>query len=183
MSYTIPTTEPTGFTAGDSLQWDRTLAAYPPSEGWTLSYVLTGAGAAVIEVAASPSDDNTSYEVRVTPATTADYTPGRYNLVGLVTHTDGRRFEVYRAACVVLADPATATPTLSYNERMLAAVEAKLEARIVADISSYTLEQQQVYREEMLKLQAQRNSFAEAVRRERGGAFFQNVGVSFGVPA
>jgi hypothetical protein len=183
LAYTVPTVEPTEFTAGDSLEWDRTLGDYTPSDGWTLSYVLTGAHASVISISATANDGNTGHEVRVTPATTAAYTDGRYNLVGLVTHTDGRRFEVYRAACFVYPNPATETPELSFNERMLAAVEAKIATRITADISRYTLEQQEVHREELATLNRQRNSYADAVRRERGGGFFQTAKVKYGAPA
>lgn len=180
MAYTIPTVEPKEFTAGDSLQWDRTLGDYPPSDGWTLSYVLTGAHASVLSISTTASDDDATHEVRVVPATTATYTAGRYDLIGFVTHTDGRRFEVYRAACVVHPNAATATPALSFNERMLAAVESKISDRITADISRYSLEQQEVHREELANLNRQRNSYADAVRQERGGGFFRDVKVKFG---
>ena len=52
---------------------------------------------------------------------------------------------------------------------MLSAVELKIEARVTADISSYTLEQQQVAREDLANLHALRNMYAAAVRKERSG--------------
>lgn len=183
MAATIATTEPAEFTAGDSVEWDRSFSNYTPVDGWSLAYKLTGAHVSVLSISATANDAGTGFEVRVTPETTVSYTSGAYSLVGLVTHSDGRRFEVYRGPCVVLPDPATADPELSFNERMLAAVEAKIADRIAADISGYTLEQQAVQREELATLHRQRNSYADAVRQERGGGFFRNVKVSFGAPA
>lgn len=182
LAYTVPTVEPTEITAGDSLQWDRTYSDYPPSAGWSLSYVLTGAHAEPITIAATANDADTGYEVRVATGTTVAYSVGRYTLVGHVS--DGTaRHRVYVGPLVVLPDPATATPELSFNERMLAAVEDKIATRIAADISGYTLEQQEVQREELRTLTRQRNAYADAVRRERGGRPFQTVGVSFGAPS
>lgn len=179
MANTIPDKEPTEAIAGDSLQWDRSVSAFPPSEGWTLTYSLTGAHASVLTITASASGDGDYYEVRVTPDTTVGYTPGPYTLYGRVSNgTD--KHNVYAGPLVVLADPATATPELSFNERMLALAETKLADRLTADISSYSLEQQEVHREELASLQKQRNAYAEAVRRERGGGFFQNVKVRLG---
>lgn len=180
LAYTVATSEPESFTAGDSVEWDRSLSDYTPADGWTLSYALTGAHSTVLTITATANAADTGYEVRVLPATSAAYTAGAYSLVGLVTHTDGRRFEVYRGPCYVNPDPATATPALSFNERMLAAVESKISDRITADISRYSLEQQEVHREELANLNRQRNSYADAVRQERGGGFFRDVKVKFG---
>jgi hypothetical protein len=35
---TVPDVEPTTFTAGDTVKWTRTVADYPASDGWALSY-------------------------------------------------------------------------------------------------------------------------------------------------
>lgn len=182
MPATIPSSEPTELTAGDSWQWDRTYSDYPSSDGWTLKYALTGAHPTVIPLTAAPSADGASFEIRVLPAATKDYTPGRYDLIGYVT--DGAdRHQVYSGPLFVHPDPAAASPELSFAERMLTELETKIADRLAADISSYTLEQQEVQREELARLQAQRNSYADAVRRERGRAFLQSVKVSFGQPS
>lgn len=179
MAYTVPTSEPTELTAGDSWQWDRTYSDYPPSAGWSLAYALTGADVQAIILSADANAEGTGYEVRAAAAETVVHEPGRYDLIGYVTKA-GERHRVYAGPLVLLPDPATATPTLSFNERMLAAVEAKIADRVAADISSYTLEQQAVQREELATLHKQRNVYADAVRRERGGALFQSAKVSFG---
>ena len=43
----IPSTEPAVFTAGDTLKFTRSLADYPASEGWVLSYTLVNADAKI----------------------------------------------------------------------------------------------------------------------------------------
>lgn len=179
MAYTVPTVEPIELIAGDSWAWDRTLGDYPAS-AWTLKYALTGAHETVIELTATA--DGETHKIRVAAATTAGYTAGRYNLFGYVT--DGTdRYTVFEGPLVVLPNPATAAPALSFAERMLTQLETKIADRLSADISSYTLEQQEVHREEIVTLTRQRNAYADAVRRERGGAFFQDVKVEFASPA
>lgn len=180
MAYTVPTVEPTEFSAGDSLSWDRALSDYTPADGWTLSYVLSGAHESPLVITATASDDGMGHEVRVTPATTAEYTSGRYNLVGFVTHSDGSRYEVYRASCYVHPDAATATPDLGHAERMLAAIEAVLEGRIPADVESYQIAGRAVNKIPLERLSIERSKYAEIVRRQRGGSFFRDVKVQFG---
>lgn len=177
MPATIPTSEPTELTAGDSWQWDRTYGDYPSSDGWSLTYALTGSGAAPVEIVASAAS-GVSFEVRVAAATTASYAAGRHDLIGYVSK-GGERFQVYKGALVVLPDPAVATIALSFNERMLAQLETKIAERLSADISSYTLEQQEVHREELRLLEGRRNAYAEAVRIERGGSATRTMQVRF----
>lgn len=185
MARTIPTVEPITARAGLTWEWDPTPVfegeTFLPSNGWTLTYSLTGAAATVLTITAATSASSDYFEVRVPKATTATYTAGRYDLIGVVD--DGRdAFEVYRGPLVV--EPATsAAPELSFAEQMLAAVETKIADRTAADISGYTLEQQAVQRESLADLRRQRAAYADAVRRERGGKFFQPVAVSFETPA
>lgn len=182
VGYTIPTVEPTKIIAGDSLQWDRTLEDHPPSDGWSLSYALTGAEATVLEVPTTATADGAGYQVRVAPADSIFYDAGRYNLVGFVTHADGTRFEVYRAPCVVIADAMTAPPDIGHAERMVVVLQAKIADRYAADISGYSLEQQEVHREEIAQLERSLARYADASARQRGRPFFQNVAVSFVSP-
>lgn len=182
MARTVPTVEPTQLTAGDSWDWDITYSDYPPSEGWSLSYSLSGAHESVITITADPNDAESGYEVRVAAATTADYTAGRYNLLGYATKAPDR-FQVYSGPLVVLPDPATATPELSHAERMLVQVRARIEERLAADVSGYTISQRQVQKEDLAELRRAEARYADAVRRERGGGFFQSVKVEFGAPS
>lgn len=182
MAYTVSTVEPTSLTAGDSWQWDRAYSDYPSSDGWELGYVLTGAHESVIDLADYITDDSGTWEVRVPPATTAGYTAGLYRLVGYVS--DGTdRHRVYSGPLTVLPDPAMAAPEPSHAEKSLAAVRARIEERLTADTSGFSIAQRQVQREELRELRKQEAIYAERVRRERGGPIFQPVKVTFGAPS
>lgn len=163
--------------------WDRTYSDYPSSDGWTLSYVLSGAHESVIDLSAFISDVDGTWEVRVPPATTVDYTPGSYRLVGVVTHTDGERHRVYSAPLTVLPDPVTAVPEPSHNEKVLAATRARIEERAAADMSGFSIAQRQVQKEELRELRRQEAIYADRVRIERGGPAIQPMRIRFGAPA
>ena len=86
MSFEIPNTEPHKLIAGNSWQWDKTLASYPASDGWELSYQFRGETdyAAVFgSEVTSPSGED-GFEIRIVPANTT-LTPGPYILWGTVT--------------------------------------------------------------------------------------------------
>lgn len=181
MPRTVPTYEPTSATAGDSWEWDRTLSDYPPSGGWTLTYSLTGAHESVLSISATTSDLGDYFEVRVAPATTVAYTAGPYKLIGHVT--DGTdRFVVYSAPLTVLPDPATATPEFTHAERMLAAIRALLEGRVTEDVQRFQVAGRALEKMEPVELRKWEAVYADRVRMERGGGFFQPVRVRFGVP-
>lgn len=77
MAFEIPFEEPVEATAGDRIQWKRTLDDYPISEGWTLVYHLRAnlpGGVHNVEAAASGAD----YEVDIAPEESAQWTPGDY---------------------------------------------------------------------------------------------------------
>ncbi|HEX6924347.1 MAG TPA: hypothetical protein VF167_02905 [Longimicrobiaceae bacterium] len=180
MAATIPTSEPTTLTAGDSWQWNRTYGDYPASDGWALSYALTGAHESVITISAT--DASGVWQVRVAASDTKDYSPGPYRLVGYVSDGTDRHI-VYSAPLTVLPDPATAVPDEGHNERMLRAIRCVLEGRIPADAEAYQIAGRSINRipvKELVQLEA---VYAERVRRERGGSFLQPVKVRFGPAA
>lgn len=120
MAPTVPTAEPTTATAGETWRWTRDLSEFPATEGWTLSYHLTGPSATP---SVAVTTVGSGFDVRVAPAATAQLEAGTYTLIGRVT--DGSDvFEVYRGPLQVLADPASSVPTVSHTERMIAALEA-----------------------------------------------------------
>lgn len=77
----IPTTEPTAFTAGDTVKWRRALDHYLPTDGWVLTYALRGAGKIDLTATADGSD----HLVTITAATSAGYTAGKYTWQGYAT--------------------------------------------------------------------------------------------------
>jgi hypothetical protein len=80
----IPTIEPSSANAGDTWRWTRTLADYPASAGWALSYTLINAAAKITINATASGDD---HAVTVAAATTGGYAAGTYDWRARVTRT------------------------------------------------------------------------------------------------
>jgi len=182
MSRAIPQTEPEELIAGDSWWWDRYVPDYPPSAGWSLTYVLSGTHASAIQVPAAEADDGDYFKVRIAAADTADYTAGPYKLTAYAS--DGMdRFTVLEAQVVVRADLATAAPSVSHAERMLAAIEARLEGRLEADIEQYGIAGRSVMKIPAEQLLSMRNQYRAEVRQQRSPrSTFRKVAVSFVAP-
>lgn len=118
--------EPTKITAGDTLQWTKTLADYPAST-WTLTYTLFNADAAYSFSASADSDD---HSVDVPGATTATWAPGRYAWTAFVS--DGTdQHTVADGTWLVVANPSavTARDGRTHARKMLDAIEATLEGK------------------------------------------------------
>lgn len=181
---TIPTCEPTELTAGDSWEWDRTDLGpdYLPSDGWALSYALSGAAADVIAINATTSTSGDYFEVRVPAATTARYVAGTYRLVGYVTKSPDR-FPAFSGVLRVLTNYAVAVPALSNDETTLAAIEAAVSGRLTADIEEYQINGRAVKKIPMAELVKLQGIYRSRVARERNGGRWGKVEVWFGQPS
>lgn len=183
MAAEIPSKEPTSFIAGDSLQWDKTLADYPPGEGWQLAYALRGPVDLDIGWSAEVTAPGSAFEVRVPAATTAALTPGTYRLVGFVTKgTD--RFVIHSESIHGQADPSTAVNALTADEIALAAIDATILGRATKAQASVQIDGHRVDSwgvDDLLKLQ---NTYRARVHRARNsGALTPTYEVEFGAPA
>lgn len=78
----INTTEPTAFTAGDTVSWTRTLADYPASAGWVLSYTFINASAKFSATGTASGDD---HAITLSAAATAEFAAGDYAWQSRVT--------------------------------------------------------------------------------------------------
>ena len=77
MTADIPTHEPAGIQAGDTIKWIKTINNYSAADGWALSYRLINSnGKFDISSTASGAD----HLVTISAATTANYFPGDYTL-------------------------------------------------------------------------------------------------------
>ena len=76
MTAQTPTTEPTSLIAGDTAKWLKTLADYPATEGWVLTYTLISA-ASKISIVATPDGDK--HLVNVAPSVTTTWAAGDYD--------------------------------------------------------------------------------------------------------
>lgn len=104
MTAEIPTTEPAQLRAGDTLTWRKSLADYPASEGWVLSYRLINAANKYDITAAADGDDHL---ITVAAATSSPYVAGDYQWVSAVT-LGAQRFTIAQGTFKVLANLAAA---------------------------------------------------------------------------
>ena len=131
MAYTIPTTEPTTITAGDSLEWDVSLAAFPASEGWELSWHLASESAAGADLSivwgTHVTADGDVFEVRVAASETGTLAAGPYRLTARATlSTVTKSWTVGRV--MVLADPATVAGAKSFARTMRDSLRTAMSA-------------------------------------------------------
>lgn len=76
MAASIPTTEPAVIVAGDTAKWTKSLADYPASDSWTLSYTLVNATNRYIFSATASGSD---FAVTVAAGTTTTFVAGLYD--------------------------------------------------------------------------------------------------------
>lgn len=133
---TIATIEPASITAGDRVQWQKTLADYPAGT-WTLNYYFRNASGK-IDITAGTS--GTDHLVDVAAATSKGWGAGQYDGQGIVS--DGTsRFTVWTGRLTVLPNFALAGSHdgRSHARRVLEAIEAVIENRASLDQQEYTI--------------------------------------------
>jgi hypothetical protein len=165
----IPTKEPQIITAGDTIEFIRTISDYPASDGWTLSYVLRGPQTYRTNATTYQTSD---YRVALASNTTANYLPGLYSLEAYVTNATARySVETWFPQVTVRENPAAYTDQAFDNRtfaaKTLAACETailKLGSRTVQTASvngqSYSIQQ-------LPALLALRNRMREEVQAQQ----------------
>lgn len=181
MAPTVPNGEPTQLVVGSSWQWDKHYSDAPPSEGYALSYAFTGPGA-VATFAAATSADGDYYEIRRTKAQTAGLTAGTYELVGYVeTGTD--RFVIYRGTVELLPDLSADTDAAAHDEKVLAAINARLEGRTTEDTQRIQVAGRSVDQIPIMELVRLQGIYRARVFQKRNAGQARRHEVTFGVPA
>lgn len=164
-----PETEPAEIVAGDRLIFRRTnLNTDYSNASYTLKYSarLEGTGSTEIEITASASGDD--YLVEVASAVTAAYTAGRYIWQGYITrNSDAQRITIGGGSWEVIAnrDSATTDPR-SHPRIMVEKIEAILEGRADADVSSYSINGRSLTKIPIPELMEFRNSYKAEYLRE-----------------
>jgi hypothetical protein len=168
MTFPIPSVEPTALTAGDTVQWTRSLAECPASAGWVLTYELRNATNAYSFTAAASGDD---HAVVVTAAVTGVWTPGTYRLAGYAT-LGAERHEIFRGAVEVRANLAIAgaTDDRSHVKRVLDAIEAVIADRATRDQQFYQIAGRSLQRTPMADLLVLRDRYRAEYERELAAA-------------
>ena len=163
----IPTIEPTTANAGDTWRWTRTLADYPASAGWALSYTLINA-AAKITINASASGD--AHAVTVSAATTAGYAAGSYDWRARISKA-GEVYTVGEGRITVRNAFGGATfDARSHARKTLEAIEAVIEGRASSEVSYYMIGNRQLRYMTPAELLTLRDKYRAEVAREDAAA-------------
>jgi len=133
-SESIPETEPTELVAGASWEWKRTdLTTDFPASEWTLTYYyLLETGTTNFSIEADA--DGEYFSVDVLPATTANYTPGKYQWQAFATK-DSEKFLIDRGCLDVLQDfSSDTTDPRTHNQKMFDLLKTVVEGKATRDI-------------------------------------------------
>lgn len=166
MSAPIPTTEPTTITAGETLEWTKTVPDFPATTH-TLKYALQKAGqTALIAITATASGSD--YAVAVAASVTVLYTPGVYTWTSYVE--SGATREVVERGSVTILPAVTTAQASTHATRTLALIEAAIEGRIPNGLESTNIDGQQLDRIPMMDLMRLRSVYQNLVAQEANRA-------------
>jgi hypothetical protein len=155
------------FAIGGNLEFTKTLAAYPASAGWVLSYRLvlkSGTGHLTFDAAA----DGDVHAVAVAAATTAAWTPGDYTWFSWVT-LGAAVHNVETGETTLLPNPRTATASLDLRsdaQTALDNVRATIRGTASANVLSYAISGRQLQHYSIQDLIVLESKLARAVQRE-----------------
>lgn len=166
MAAIIPTDEPTTLLAGDTAKWLKTLADYPATEGWVLSYTLVSAAARITFSATTSGSD---YLVSVPAATTSAWLAGAYEWRAQVSKA-GEVFTVASGSTTVQASFASAIDGRSHARKALANIEAYLENAGNLTAAMYEIAGRKLHRINLPELLALRDKYKGEVAREDAAA-------------
>lgn len=159
--------EPLVLPAGETIQWMRTIATFPPGQGFTPRYYF--AGIDVFQLAGVASGNGWLFTVLSTDLATKPAGTYRWTLYAEDTSTPINRYRIDNGVLDVTPNLVTATPgqLQTHAERTLAILVAAVEGRLTADIEHYVIENRQVAKIPMKELKALRVEYAWAVWREK----------------
>lgn len=171
MSAPVPTSEPAEIRAGDTASWLITLADYPASAGWALTYTFINAGGKFTVASAAEGD---AHRINKSPTDTAAWLPGAYEWQCRVGKS-GEAYTVRTGSLVVKPDFATLATSdqRTHAKKMLDAITAWLEnrdpgvAKYRISVGGADREMQYTPIADLLKLQAH---YAAEVNRQAGSA-------------
>lgn len=181
VGYDIPDTEPTELVAGESWQWNKVLADYPPSEGWQLTYLFRGPTDLDAEWDSEVTSSGETYQVRIGKDATA-LNAGRYRLIGRVDSGTERHY-LDAIVLTVRANPETAVDAGTHAERTLAVIDAALEGRLSDDEEEWQIAGRAVKHIPIDELRRLQKDYRQEVFMERNPERpFQSVEAHFYAP-
>lgn len=174
---------PRRITIGDTVTWDETLADFPASAPWILSYNFTGPLATFKSTHAAVGDDH-----RITIVTT-ELEVGAYDYQKKVSDGVSISFTLERGE--VFVDPDLSADDAGVDRRPYAVIaleniEALLQGKATKDQTSYSLNGRALSRYSIAELQEWRAQLRsevadikQAKRRKSGGKSHANVHLGF----
>lgn len=158
--------------AGDTLSHTVSLADYPASDGWVLSYRLTPRTGSAITFNASASGDDHVIDVAASVTATwaaGNYTVGAFATLALVRHT------VASECGQVVIQPNLATVAVGVELRTAAQValdnvKATIQGRASSAVLEYEINGRQLRYLSHAELIALQSTLASEVKREQRAA-------------
>jgi hypothetical protein len=120
---------PSSHRASTSIAWTFAFADYRPADGWSATVWLTSESGTVIEITASASADNLSFEVTEDAAYSDAWVAGPYVLEIEVTKASDAHVPSH-ATLNVIQKRATANADLTAKRAELTAIDAAIAALI-----------------------------------------------------
>jgi hypothetical protein len=158
-------TLPARFAAGDTLDKTFSLADYPATAGYTLTFFLVSkTGQIRIDAQASGSN----HHLVVLSGMSSDYVPDTYAWQAVVVKP-GERVSIASGRIEITPNFATATAgldTRTHARRTLEAIEATIEGRASSDILSYQIAGRELRKIPVTELLLLRDRYRADVRAE-----------------
>lgn len=167
MTAQIPSTEPTAFAAGETVQWTKSVADYPSTDGYSLIYSIRGPSA-FPNVTATPNSDGT-YSITLATTDTTNLAPGTYPWTSHAYKVGPPvlRFAIERGVIVVTTDMNAAVTIVSHAAEALPIVEAALKGRLTGDMQQYQIAGRQITKIPIQELYALRSMYRAELWKER----------------
>lgn len=189
MAATTPTTEPEKIRAGETLRFTKTLADYPASDGYSITYSFRAKSGSKIDF--TTTADGSNHLAEVAFADTATWLPQTYQGVGVVSNGT-ERFQIWAGQLEVLPDLSAmdqGADTRSQAKRTLDNINAVIEGRASSAILKSSVEGTTLERMPASDLLMLRDRYAlivfneeEAQRAAQGKPSRKNIYIRFGTP-
>lgn len=160
-------TIPSKITAGTTLDLRLTLAAFLAPD-WSASLILRGPS----QITITGTADGAQHRLAKSATDTADWTKGFY-AYALRVERDGEVVEVETGTLEVLPDLAAITSphdATGHLRKVLAAIEAVIEARATTDQMSYKIGNRELQRMPVTDLLKLRSTYQAELRRAEAAA-------------
>lgn len=139
MAAPIPSSEPKTVSAGNTIQWTKSVSDYPADQGWVLSYAFVSTVGNKFGVTATAS--GSEFLVTIAASTSAGYVAGTWTWQAYVSKA-AERFLVDSGSMKILPDysaQATTLDTRSHARRCLELIMLAMEGRLPDGLDGYSI--------------------------------------------